>query len=194
LGVLDRLRNRTGVNNDGVLEAYGNTFVAANSSTASETELRKELEINIHMIEDEGLIKKLDALCVIKFNVPVYNADGSVVLDADKQPVFEEKSYVRQWALALRVYASKVLATRYLDPYDAETAKFRLRRNFLKVKRDMNIKERETFGNFIDAVREYCESAIDDSKNGRKPMLLKVNQKRLEVGLNRGAQKNSGGQ
>ena len=193
MGVLDRLRGKNG-QGDGVLEAYANTFVASNASTASETEMRKELEINIHMIEDEGLLKKLDALCLVKFHKPLYNDDGSPKLDENKNQLSEEKSYVRQWALALRVYSSKVLATRYLDPYDAETAKFRLRRNFLKIKRDMDVKERGFFGNFIDATREYCESAIDDSKNGRKPLLLKVNQKRLEVGLNRNPKQNNGGQ
>jgi uncharacterized protein (UPF0371 family) len=94
--------------------------------------------------------------------------------------------------MSLRVYASKVLATRYMDPYDADTAKLQLERNFLKIKRDMPVRERAIFGSFIDAVLAYCKSAIDDSKNGRKSLLLKVNQKRLEVGLNHGGKPGGG--
>jgi hypothetical protein len=187
------LLNRGKSNEDkGLLEAYANTFVASNSSTATDAEMRKELEINIHMIEDEVLLKKLDALCVVTVNVQVYNDDGSCLKDKDGQPVFKEHSYIRAWAMSLRVYASKVLATRYMDPYDAETAKLRLRRNFLQIKRNMPVREQAMFGNFIDAVQEYCEGALDDSKNGRKSMLLKVNQKRLEVGLNHGGKPGGG--
>lgn len=184
MGLFDRFRKGISDEEKTVIAAYGNALIASDNRPPSAVEERKELEINIHMIEDEGLLQKLDGLCAITINEPLYNKDGTLSLHPEtKQPMFIQKHLIREWALALRVYASKVLATRNIDPYDAETAKIRLRRNILEIKRNMNRKERALFSEFIDAVREYCESALDDAKNGRKGMLLKVQQKRLEVGL-----------
>jgi hypothetical protein len=184
LGLFDRFRKGISDEEKTVIAAYGNALIASDNRPPSAVEERKELEINIHMIEDEGLLQKLDALCAITINEPLYNRDGTLSIHPETgQPMFIQKQLIREWALALRVYASKVLATRNIDPYDAETAKIRLRRNVLEIKRNMNRKERALFSEFIDAVKEYCESALDDAKNGRKGMLLKVQQKRLEVGL-----------
>lgn len=195
MGIMDKIRGKTN-DNPALLAAYANSIVSSNNQSASEAEMRKELEINIHMIEDEGLLKKLDALSIIFESYPMLDKEGTPIFDkATGKPILIEKRYVREWALALRVYASKVLATRWMDRTEAEIAKLQLDRDFLKIKRSMDVEERAVFSVFVDSVKAYCRGAIDDCIGGRKGLLLKVSRKSFEVGLNSNKTKsNVGGQ
>lgn len=187
--ILDRFFNRNGNEEEdkAILSATAvNVATAINTGpSANDAEARKEEGINKDMIEDEKLMAILEGLISVEWTqqVPEINSTPSSTAVTYKEVKHQRYN---PWAAALRVYVSKVLATRYIDPYDVEISKLRLRRNFLKIKRKMNPRERAMFGDFIDGVLEYCVSSLDDTKGGRKALLLKVTQKKLEVGLNRG--------
>jgi hypothetical protein len=187
--IFDRFFNRNGNEEEdkAILSATAvNVATAINTGpSANDAEARKEEGINKDMIEDEKLMAILEGLISVEWTeqVPEVNSDSTSTTLTYK--AVKHQRY-NPWAAALRVYVSKVLATRYIDPLDVEISKLRLRRNFLKIKRKMNPRERAMFGDFIDGVLEYCVSSLDDTKGGRKALLLKVTQKKLEVGLNRG--------
>jgi hypothetical protein len=187
--ILDRFFNRNGNEEEdkAILSATAvNVATAINTGpSANDAEARKEEGINKDMIEDEKLMAILEGLISIKWIEKIPKVSSNATSTTIEYEEVEHQRY-NPWAAALRVYVSKVLATRYIDPYDVEISKLRLRRNFLKIKRKMNPRERAMFGDFIDGVLEYCVSSLDDTKGGRKALLLKVTQKKLEVGLNRG--------
>jgi hypothetical protein len=178
---------------DPLLEAYTDRYIGSVSSpSAAEAEQRHDLEINIHTIEDEGILKELENLAYDVARVPevvaVPDVDPSTgkVLGVQYKTAYKDQRYIRRpWALAVRNAVSKVLPTRFVKPYDAVTYKIKVRNEFKKIWRSMPIGERETFGNYLDTLLIYAETGIDDSVDGQKMYALKVRQNKLEVGLNR---------
>ena len=196
MGILDRLRGE-GISKDQELhDGIAATFAATSTQpSAMDAEMRKNLDIDIHTIEDEGLTNILNSLCEgIPIRTRVYDEDGKLVVHLNKDnegniveaiPVTTEHRYYLPWASALRFAISKVFSARFLDVYDAETDKIRLRNEFAKIKRGMNRRDREAFTPLINIILLYCETALDDAKGGRKMLALKVQRKDLTVGLTR---------
>lgn len=178
-----------------LLGGIANTFAHTSTQPSGhDDEMRRGLDIDIHMIEDEGLIRFLDNLCEgIKYTTKVYDNNGKLLVrDIIKDgvivnciPVTEEKVHVFPWAPALRVAMSKVFSTRYIAEYDAETDKIKLRNEFAKIKRNMTPSERRLFTPYINMILLFCETSLDDAKNGNKALCLKVQRKDLTVGLSR---------
>ncbi len=159
------------------LEGYAHTIINSQGpSPASEEQARQDLQINIHTIEDEQVLKTLAALQVVK---------DTYVLRNHKTGLDEthEISYPRPWALALRVAVSKVLACRFLTKENAVTNKLKLRNEIEKIKLTMNRSDLELFGPYINMVLLYAESGIDDSVDGQKMLSLKVQHREYKVGL-----------
>jgi hypothetical protein len=196
MGILDKIR---GIRNDGdkeLLDGIAHSFAAtSNQPSASDSEMRRGLDIDIHTIEDEGLTSVLDRLCEgIPYTTPVYDVEGKPLVapvtdDKGKVthmvPVTETHYYFMPWAPALRVAISKVFSARFIDEYDAETDKIKLRNEFAKIKRGMNRRDRQSFTPLINIILLFCETALDDAKGGRKMLALKVQRKDLQVGLSR---------
>lgn len=197
MGLLDKIR---GKRDDGLKElrdGIAHSFAAtSNQPSASDSEMRRGLDIDIHTIEDQGLTSVLDRLCEgIPYHEQQYDADGKPLV----APVADEKGKVTHmvpvvathyhflpWAPALRVAVSKVFATRFMDDYDVETYKIKLRNEFAKIKRTMNREDREAFTPLINLLLIYCETALDDARDGKKMLALKVQRKDLTVGLTTG--------
>lgn len=214
------------------------------ANTPNERESRDALEINIHLIEDEGIVKQLEALAfedrtverlaykvdeqghpktieVLRYKKdaeghPIVKKDGEgnpiPRLDINKQPIlitypggqqqaaveFETEVaaeyetvvvpetkhvLVRPWALAVRNLVSKVLATRFITAYDAETYKLRARNILCRIKRGMNQTDRLLFGHYLDSISFNVETGFDDSVGGQKTLAIKVKAQTLTVGL-----------
>lgn len=194
MGLLGRLFDR-GKTNDELAEGITHSYAAsAGQSTASENEMRKSLDIDIHTIEDEGIIRVLDNLCQgIPYTTNVYDKDGKIQAVTKIEngvetyiPLVQTHTRYFPWAPALRIAASKVFSARFIDKYDVETYKLKQRNEFAKIKRNMTSEERVAFGPLLNEVLLYCETALGDAEGGRKMLALKVQRKSLEVGLVRG--------
>lgn len=171
-----------------LLYSYGHGLVtAATQKDPSETEMRKELDINIHMIEDEGIIAQLNQLCTIEVRRPYYNNDGTLAFRKDDKgqeiPVFTVEHIPRPWAIAARMAISKVTATRHITAFDAETYKLLLENTIEECKEKMSPTELNLFGSYLDMVLLYGYQTIDDAIGGQKALTLKMNSKSYEVSL-----------
>lgn len=159
-------------------EDYAHAIVASQGpSPAAEEQARQDMGINIHTIEDDRILKMIDALCVVGSKIIITNPVTG------KEEV-HEVSYPRPWAMALRVAVSKVNACRFLSQTDAVTTKLKLRNEIEKIKLKMTQSDLELFGPFINIViAVYAEPAIDDSVNGQKMLGLKVQSREYKVGF-----------
>lgn len=162
--------------------------------SANEEAARKDLEINIHTIEDEGLLSKLDFLSITPEQkyVIYLNAAGDIVSKdstGEKMPK-EITIHARPvpWALAARVAMSKVIATRFIAKRDAIIYKNRVRAEFLKIKRSMTREDRMLFAPFLNQIELYCLTALDDAIDGQKMLSLKTSGRHLRVGVQTGEQ------
>lgn len=177
-------------------EGYTQQFIAAAGPTSAAADAaRGELEINIHTIEDEGLIRALDKLCVIpaKKSFLWYDTDGNMVGEglvnpSDSKNVVSKEFVVAPatlvpWALAARAAMSKVMSARFIEKRCAVTYKNRLRCDFMKIKRTMSREDRKMFVPFLNQIEMYCLTALDDAVNGQKMLALKTSGKHLKVGV-----------
>jgi hypothetical protein len=185
---LNKFFNKDNQQDDELLYSYGHALVSATSQQSpSDIEMRKELDINIHMIEDEGLVKKLDNLCTIEIRRPFYNEDGTLAFRKDEHgnavPVFTFEYMPRPWAIAARTAISKVTPTRNISAFDAETYKLILENTFEEIKEKMPPSELALFGEFLDLVLMYGDQSLDDAVGGQKALVLKMNSKHYEVAL-----------
>lgn len=146
---------------------------------------RDALEINIHTILDDGLLRQLDALCVIPAQedkiLRLYNDGGDVISEI---PISGAAARPVSWALALRVAISSVTPTRFITKKQAVMYKNRLRAEFLTIKRHMRKSDRELFLDFVNQIELYCCEAIDDSVDGQKMLALKTTGKSMRVRVN----------
>jgi hypothetical protein len=162
---------------------YAHSILASQGpSPAAEESARQDMGINIHTIEDERILKMLDALSVVGGSIPNPKYDPSNT--TSNEPEFVEISYPRPWAMALRVAVSKVNACRFLTKEEAVTTKLKLRNEVEKIKLTMSHSDLELFGAFINiVVAVYAEPAIDDSIDGQKMLGLKVQSREWKVKL-----------
>jgi len=127
----------------------------------------QDLGINIHMIEDENLISLLQSMSV---ELEKDDSGNTVIKNVDLNMI------------ATVIMASKLIRTSWVDPIDADIMQLRLKRFMIRQELDMNEDEYELGGtNFNDALYTLLYTAWCDAKNGRKPKLLKVYGKSLEV-------------
>jgi hypothetical protein len=185
---LNKFFNNQNSQDDELLYSYGHGLVsAATQQSPSDIEMRKELDINIHMIEDEGLVKKLDNLCTIEVRRPYFNEDGTMVFRKDAQgndvPAISVEYIPRPWALSARTAISKVTPTRNITAFDVETYKLELENTFEEIKEKMSPSDLSLFGEFLDLVLLYAKQSLDDAVGGQKSLVLKMNSKRYEVDL-----------
>jgi len=122
----------------------------------TEQEMIEALGINYHMIHDDDIEKLLLLGCSN-----------------------EKELNLR---LAMRVLASSLFRTSFLDPFDAELYKLEIECEFddIEIALDEESYE-EGVLNVISAYRLMCQNAIDDAKFGRKAKLLKAYTKELTV-------------
>lgn len=92
----------------------------------------------------------------------------------------------RPWALAALVYLNKVWPTIWMSPYEADTKKLVLRIAFYDIRKSMTWDEKRRYGVILRAVENLCVARLEDTKDGHKPLLMKVESHKLEVSTNRG--------
>jgi hypothetical protein len=191
-----------GRNNDAKKEqAYRNegyTQQVINSmgpTSAAADQARENLEINIHAIEDEGLLAKLDKLCILpeQRSFAWYNNCGQIVSIGMSAPVGVENVHSKEvvvkqaeivpWAMALRVLVSKVMPTRFIEKRNVVTYKNRVRADIMKIKRTMSREDRKMFVPFVNEVELYVLTGLDDSVSGQKMLALKTSGRHLKVGV-----------
>ena len=131
----------------------------------SQQEIIEQLGINIHIIEDDRLNALLEGMAVMR------NKDGNVdEVDLD--------------ALALRVMASKLIRSSWVDPIDADIAQLEVERFINRVEMNMDEDTYEYGGtNLLEAVGKIIQTAWSDAKNGRKAKLLKVTPRVFEISM-----------
>jgi hypothetical protein len=166
--------------------AYAQQLLASQDPPdAASQQARDNLEINIHTIEDNGLMRQLDNLCIIPAQhdkeIVTYYDNGEV---ANRIPISGSPAKPIPWALALRVAVSAVNCTRFINKKQAVMYKNQLRNDCLKIKRDMNRSDREMFTHYINQIERYCCEAIDDSVDGQKMLALKTTGKSMRVRVN----------
>jgi hypothetical protein len=169
-----------------VVEGYTQALLNSMGQTpASQDAAMKDLEINIHTIEDEELSRELSLLSITpekQITIPIYDGLGNKVKD-------ETITYPARpvpWALAARAATSKVMATRFITKQNSIIYKNRLRNEFLKIKRDMTHEDRHLFVPFLNQIELYCLTAMDDAVDGQKMLALKTSGKHLKVGISNG--------
>ena len=179
MDILGKFRKAKPVESGPRAEDYAYAIASSQGpSPASEEAARQDMGINIHTIEDDRVLKMLDALCVVGSKFQWLNPETGLYEERDI-------SYPRSWAMALRVAVSKVNACRFLTPYEAVTTKLKLRNEVKAIKMTMSRSDLALFGSFINVVLAvYAEPAIDDSVNGQKMLGLKVQSREYQVRLN----------
>lgn len=136
-------------------------------------EMYQQLGINVHIIEDDKLIELLERLSFAK------NDNDEVEVDKD--------------SLALRVMASKLIRSSWLDPLDSIIGQLEAERLVNRIEMNMNEDEYEYGGtNLLEAFLKLIQTAYSDAKDGRKAKLLKVTPRVFEIGM-RETKKKEGG-
>jgi len=177
---------------------YGSSaFAGSVQKPETDQESRRDLAINIHMIEDEGLIEQIQQFCRVPTLTPIYieklDNEGNVV--ERKIEKFQETYTMDYKMLALRFYLSKLIATRWIDSIDADIYKLKFEYNIRRLKQSLEPGEYKRKAPIYDAVLFQGLMAIDDAINGRKARLMKVQLRGFEVAVShaRSGQAPSGG-
>jgi hypothetical protein len=165
--------------------AYAQQLMASQDTPdAASQSSRDALEINIHTIEDPGLLRQLDALCIIPAQpdrvIRMLDGKGGII----EIPITGSPARPVSWALALRVAISSVTPTRFITKKLAVLYKNRLRAEFLNIKRHMKREDRDLLTDFINQIEIYCCEAIDDAVDGQKMLALKTTGKSMRVKVN----------
>jgi len=96
------------------------------------------------------------------------------------------------WAMAALVYLDSVLPTIWMGSWEADTAKLYIRAAFIDIRQQMRDDPLLTFQQkkdcvvLLTAVRDLALFRLEDCKEGRKPLLLKVKREELGVHMSRG--------
>ena len=190
VNIINAVKNRFGKQErqtyDPLAEGITQQLVASQDPPdAASQASRDALEINIHTIADEGIMRQLDSLSVIPAQpdktVRLYNDAGAVISEI---PISGAPARAVPWALALRVAMSSVTPTRFITKKQAVMYKNRLRAEFLTIKKHMSRADHELFIDYINQVELYCCEAIDDSVDGQKMLALKTTGKSMRVRVN----------
>jgi hypothetical protein len=188
-GILNAVRNRfskpTHSAYDPLAEGITQQLIASQDPPdAASQQSRDALEINIHTIADEGIMRQLESLSVIPAQqsrtIRVANGDGGFI----EVPIDGSPARAVPWALALRVAVSSVTPTRFITKKQAIMYKNRLRAEFLTIKKHMTRSDHEMFNDYINQVEIYACQAVDDSVDGQKMLALKTTGKSMRVRVN----------
>ncbi len=165
--ILSALMNRgKGKELSDLQKAVVHSITAAEGSRPlSEHEEAQNLGINRAMIQDDGLLKWLDALAKVKGSDPNY-------------PIIDLNM------LALRIKASPLLRTSYVDEADAKIAMLEAEQFIDRVEMELDEDTYDYGGtNFLEAMKDIIITSWADSTNGRKAKLLKVQPKAFEISV-----------
>jgi hypothetical protein len=188
-GILNAVRNRFSKPShstyDPLAEGITQQLIASQDPPdAASQQSRDALEINIHTIADEGIMRQLESLSVIPAQqsrtIRVANGDGGFI----EVPIDGSPARAVPWALALRVAVSSVTPTRFITKKQAIMYKNRLRAEFLTIKKHMTRSDHEMFNDYINQVEIYACQAVDDSVDGQKMLALKTTGKSMRVRVN----------
>ena len=174
---------------DPVIEGYTEQIIAGLGPAAAQGEDNRVLEgTNKDAIEDEGLMRQLDNLCITPARdyTIFMDKEGNIVPEGtiDAQPhTIHVSARPVPWALALRVAVTKVMATRFITRKDALIYKNRTRNDFLKVKRLMSRSDRSLFTPYVNFWETYSLTAFDDDVDGQKMLALKTSGRSFSVGV-----------
>lgn len=91
----------------------------------------------------------------------------------------------RAWAKSCLVLLNKIWHTLWMTPSVANNKKLLFRTLFYEIRESMSYKDRIEYNAFVDTVEALATSSLEDTKDGHKPLLLKVESHRLEVSTNR---------
>jgi len=138
-------------------------------------------------------VPALDALGkAIYKDVPI-NASGVTLIM--KQPLMIKKpmkalqivqrEHVRSWAIAALIYFNKVWPTIWMPTEEAITEALVFRTAFYKIRKSMSTQEKHTFGTVIRAVEHLCVARLEDTKEGHKALLMKVESHKFEIATNK---------
>lgn len=98
----------------------------------------------------------------------------------------------RLWATAALVYIDTVMPTIWMGTYEADTAKLYVRTAFHDIRKEMNKDNSLSFAQkqncvlLLRAIRDLCLFRLEDTKEGRKALLLKIRHEALDVKMTRG--------
>jgi hypothetical protein len=188
-GILSAVRNRFSKPNhqtyDPLAEGITQQLIASQDPPdAASQQSRDALEINIHTIVDEGIMRQLESLSVIPAQqsrtIRIQNEGGGFT----EIPIDGSPARAVPWALALRVAVSSVTPTRFITKKQAIMYKNRLRAEFLTIKKHMTRSDHEMFNDYINQVEIYACQAVDDSVDGQKMLALKTTGKSMRVRVN----------
>jgi len=171
--------------------AYANTAVnnvMAPRSPGDRAD-RREKGIDIDMIDPEEVMLELEQLAHYQHIKRVTRFEGE---PPNAKAVVTEEITVesRPWAVAALVYLNKVWPTIWMSPYEADTKKLVLRTAFYDIRKSMSLYEKRKYGVILKAVENLCVARLEDTKDGHKPLLMKVESHKLEVSTNRGLPNN----
>lgn len=99
----------------------------------------------------------------------------------------------RLWASAALVYLDTVMPTIWMGSYEADTAKMYVRTAFHDIRKQMRHDPSLTFDQkrectlLLRAARDLALFRCEDTKEGRKPLLLKVRREELGVHMTKGS-------
>jgi hypothetical protein len=91
----------------------------------------------------------------------------------------------RSWATSCLVLLNKVWPTIWMSQSVANNKKLLFRTLFYEIRENMSWQDKQYYGVLVDAVEALCTARLEDSKEGHKALLLKVESHRLEVSTNR---------
>lgn len=149
-------------------------------------------------------VPALDGLGQAIYQDLVYDANGTIAPMLRRVPVLVNQPKIvrelvevpksRLWAVAALVYVDTVMPTIWMGSFEADTAKMYIRVAFHDIRKQMNHdlslshEERKNCVLFLRAVRDLCIFRMEDTKEGRKPLLLKVRREELGVKMTRGTE------
>jgi hypothetical protein len=128
------------------------------------------------------------------------DANGAVLIMKKavmvQMPRTSKESVVRDghrlWASAALVYLDTVMPTIWMGSYEADTAKMYVRTAFHDIRKQMRHDNSLTFEQkqncvlLLRAARDLALFRCEDTKEGRKPLLLKVRREELGVHMTKG--------
>ena len=144
---------------------------------------------------------------VVFCDVPFETPSGVVLLQKQpvmvKQPRMVKESVAveasRLWAVAALVYLDTVMPTIWMGTFEADTAKLYVRTAFHDIRKQMrhdcslSFEEKQSCVILLRAARDLALFRCEDTKEGRKPLLLKVRREELGVHMTKGAPNVKGG-
>ena len=182
------------------------------------TEIEKLAHSSVQMLEDVPV--KDDAGKVVYESVPARDSFGQpiytdetveangVVIPLKKvvmvnQPKTSKELVThtidRLWAVSALVYIDTVMPTIWMGVYEADTAKMYVRTAFHDIRKQMRhdntltYEEKQNCILLLRAVRDLALFRCEDTKDGRKALLLKVRREELGVHMTKGAPNVKGG-